>query len=91
MKLTHIATLTFMLETRKLPVVELTVNSEANISDEGFTITHHPQIVLSADATEDQVQSANRAIEGADRGCEVGNLLKKAGVVIEAEGKVSLK
>ncbi|WP_179292623.1 OsmC family protein [Bacillus sp. 7884-1] len=87
----YIATLTFMLETRKVPVVELTVNSEATISDNGFNITHYPQIILSVDATEAQVQSAQRAIEGADRGCEVGNLLKKAGVVIEAKGKVSLK
>jgi lipoyl-dependent peroxiredoxin len=87
----YIATLTFMLETRKLPVVELTVNSEATISDNGFNITHYPQIILSVDATEAQVQSAQRAIEGADRGCEVGNLLKKAGVAIEAKGKVSLK
>ncbi|HJF31053.1 MAG TPA: hypothetical protein K8V56_04640 [Sporosarcina psychrophila] len=62
------ATLTFMLETRKLPVIELTVNSEATISDEGFTITHYPQIVLSTNAKEEQVQSAQRAIEGADRG-----------------------
>jgi lipoyl-dependent peroxiredoxin len=87
----YIATLTFMLETRKLPVVELTVNSEATISDNGFNITHYPQIILSADATEAQVQSAQRAFEGADRGCQVGNLLKKAGAVIDAKGNVSLK
>lgn len=87
----YIATLTFMLETRKLPVIELTVNSEATISDEGFTITHYPQIVLSTNAKAGQVQSAQRAIEGADRGCEVGNLLKKAGVTIDTKGRVSLK
>jgi lipoyl-dependent peroxiredoxin len=87
----YITTLAYMLESRKLPVVELTISSEGTISDDGFTITHAPQIVLSADATENQVQSAERAIEGADKGCEVGNLLKNAGVVIEAKGKVSLK
>jgi peroxiredoxin-like protein len=87
----YIATLTFMLESRKLPVVEHAVNSEATISDNGFKITHYAQIVLSADATEAQIQSAQRAIEGADRGCEVGNLLKKADVTIEVQGNVSLK
>ena len=87
----YIATLTYMLESRKLPVVELTMNSEASISDKEFNITHAPQIVLASNATEDQVQSAERAIEGADKGCEVGNLLKTAGVVIEVQGKVSLK
>ena len=86
----YITTLAYMLESRKLPVVELTISSEGTISDDGFTITHVPQIVLSADATENQVQSAERAIEGADRGCEVGNLLKNAGVIIEIQGKVTL-
>lgn len=87
----YIATLTYMLESRKLPVVEHLINSEAVISDNGFNITHYPQIILSADVTETQIQSAQRAIEGADKACEVGNLLKNAGVVIEVEGKVSLK
>ena len=87
----YIATLTFALESRKLPVVELTVNSEANISDNEFKITHYPHIVLSADATEEQIQSAQRATEAADKGCEVGNLLKKADVKIEIQGKVSSK
>ncbi|WP_185907913.1 OsmC family protein [Psychrobacillus soli] len=86
-----IATLTYMLDSRKLPVVEHTINSEVMISEDGFNITHYPQIILSADATEAQIQSAQRAIEGADKGCEVGNLLKKAGVIIEVQGKVSLK
>lgn len=86
----YITTLAYMLESRKLPVVELTISSEGTISDDGFNITHNPQIVLSADATENQIQAAQRAIEGADKGCEVGNLLKNAGVVIEAIGKVSL-
>lgn len=86
-----IATLTYILESRKLPVVELIINSEATISDNGFKINHYPEIILTVDATEDQVKSAERAIEGADRGCEVGNLLKKAGVIIKAQGKVSLK
>ncbi|RLL48465.1 osmotically inducible protein OsmC [Oceanobacillus piezotolerans] len=87
----YAATLTFALESRKLPVAELIVNSEANISDNEFKITHYPHIVLSADATEEQIQSAQRATEAADKGCEVGNLLKKADVKIEIQGKVSSK
>jgi lipoyl-dependent peroxiredoxin len=87
----YTATLTFVLESRNLPVAELTVNSEANISDNEFKIIHYPHIVLSKDATEDQIQSAQRATEAADKGCEVGNLLKKADVKIEIQGKVSLK
>jgi peroxiredoxin-like protein len=87
----YITTLSYMLETRKLSVVELTMNSEATMSDNGLKFIHFPQIVLTADATEHQVQSAQRALDGADKACEVGNLLKNAGVIIEIEGEVSLK
>ncbi|WP_245976869.1 OsmC family protein [Oceanobacillus arenosus] len=87
----YTATLTFVLESRKLPVAELTVNSEATISDNEFKIIHYPQIVLSEDATEEQIQSAIRATEAADKGCEVGNLLKKADVKIGIQGNVSVK
>ncbi|MFC5530456.1 OsmC family protein [Cohnella yongneupensis] len=87
----YTATLVFMLESRKLPVAELTVHSEANISDNEFKITHHPHIVLSSNATPEQIESAQRATEAADKGCEVGNMLKKADVKIEVQGKVSSK
>lgn len=87
----YIATLVFVLESRKLPVVELTVDSEANIADSEFKITHYPLIVLSSDATQEQIESAQRAAEAAEIGCEVGNLLKKADVKIEVQAKVSAK
>lgn len=87
----YTATLVFVLESRKLPVVELTVGSEANIADNEFKITHLPHIVLSSDATQEQIESAQRAAEAAEKGCEVGNLLKKADVKIKVQAKVSAK
>ncbi|WP_397539193.1 OsmC family protein [Rummeliibacillus pycnus] len=87
----YIETLIYMLESRGLPVDELTVNSKATLATDGFTITHYPQIVLTTDATEEQIESAQRIIEGADRGCKVGNLLRKAGIIIEVQGEVSIK
>ncbi|MGF9910678.1 hypothetical protein [Brevibacillus porteri] len=60
-----------------------------NSKKEGFKIAHYPQIVLSTDATEDQVQSAYEAVVTADHTCEVGNLLKKGDVQIHVEGNVS--
>jgi lipoyl-dependent peroxiredoxin len=84
-------TLVTMLETRKLPVTGLTMDSEAtNSKEEGFKIIHYPQIILSADATEEHIQAANRAIVSADKGCAIGNMLKKADVQIDIEGKVSI-
>ncbi|AZV59450.1 OsmC family protein [Peribacillus frigoritolerans] len=82
-------TLVAILEARKLPVAGLTMDSEAsNSKEEGFKIIHYPHIILSANATEDQIQLANRAIMAADKGCAVGNMLKKADVQIEIKGKV---
>ncbi|MCI2256480.1 OsmC family protein [Domibacillus sp. PGB-M46] len=84
-------TLVAMLETRKLPVAGLTMDSEAtNSKEEGFKIIHYPHVILSANATEEQVQSANRTILAADKGCAIGNMLKKADVQIDLEGKVSV-
>lgn len=86
----YIMTLVFMLQTKKLPVAGLIMSTEAiNSKEEGFKITHHPQIVLSDDGTEDQVQSAYETMMAADQRCEVGNMLKKADVQIQVEGKVS--
>ncbi|MFP3846225.1 OsmC family protein [Priestia filamentosa] len=79
-----------MLETKKLPVAGFTMNSESiNSKEKGFKIIHYPCITLSTDATEDQIQSANRTILSADKACFIGNMLKKADVQIDIEGKVS--
>ncbi|PCD05032.1 osmotically inducible protein OsmC [Peribacillus simplex] len=80
-------TLVAMLETRNLPVAGFTMDSEAsNSKEEGFKIIHYPHINFVS-ATEDQIQSANRAILAADKGCSVGNMLKKANVQIDIEVK----
>ncbi|MDQ7863886.1 hypothetical protein RCO48_30890 [Peribacillus frigoritolerans] len=50
------------------------MNSEASISDNEFKIIHYPHIVLSAGATEEQIQTAQRATEAADKGCDVGKI-----------------
>jgi lipoyl-dependent peroxiredoxin len=82
-------TLVAMLEARKLPVVGLSMETEAtNSKEEGFKITHYPQVILSAEATEEEKQTAKRTIEAADKGCKVGNMLKKADVQINIIGKV---
>lgn len=87
----YITTLAAILENRKLSVEELTMNTITERIDERLKITHHPHVILSTDATEKEIQSAERALEGADRVCEVGNLLKKAGVAVDFTGKVSLQ
>lgn len=87
----YITTLVAMLEGRKLPVIELTMDSKAtNSKEEGLKIIHSPYVTLSVDVTEEQKQAANRAIAAADKACTVGNILKKADVQIDIEGKVAV-
>ncbi|WP_338470859.1 OsmC family protein [Niallia sp. XMNu-256] len=84
----YTAILTSVLEKKELPVDELKVNTEATISNDGFEIIHYPEVILSADASDEQVQTAQRATEEAEEVCEVGNMLKKADVEIKVLGKV---
>lgn len=87
----YLSTLVYMLQTKQLPVTGMIMRTEANNLKEGFSITHYPHIVLSANSTEEQIASANGLVEAADKACTVGNLLKKADVKIEIQGKVSLE
>lgn len=85
----YTSVLVSMIESRELPIMDLKVDSEGINSDSDFKIIHHPRIVLSCYATEKQAQTANRIFSLADKGCTVGNLLKKAGVKIEIQGEIS--
>lgn len=87
----YVASIVLLLERRNLPIVELTIQTEATKSRERWHIIHYPQIVLSKESTEQHIQSAKKVLIGADRGCEIGNLLKKSGMTIEVKGEVSLQ
>ncbi|UNT71720.1 OsmC family protein (plasmid) [Bacillus sp. N447-1] len=87
----YTSVLVSMIESRELPVVEVNVNSKGHVSDGVFKIIHYPRMVLSESATEKHIQVANRLFEAADKGCAVGNLLKKADVKIEVKGEISTK
>ncbi|WP_197233554.1 OsmC family protein [Priestia endophytica] len=83
--------LTSMIESRDLPIVEMTIESKGWISDNELKIIHHPHIVLSNNATKKQIQIAERLFVAADKGCTIGNLLKKADVKIEIIGQISTR
>ncbi|MGQ3477735.1 OsmC family protein [Paenibacillus sp. TY11] len=88
----YIMTLVYLLEMKQVPVTGLMMNTEAVISKkEGMIIVHLPQLILSTASTNEQVQSAREVIMSAEQACEVGVLLRKAGVQIEVEGKVSIE
>lgn len=83
--------LTSMVESKGLPIVEITIDSEGITSDDEFKIIHYPHVILSESATEKQIQSADRLFAVADKGCTIGNLLKKADVKIEIIGQISTR
>lgn len=85
------STLVYMLDNRKLPVVEHVTDTEATMVDGGLHIKHYPKVVLASNASDQQVDTAQRLIEIANQACEVGKLLEKAGVIIKVEGEVSVQ
>lgn len=77
-------TLVAMVQARKLPVTDFSMTSETvDSGNEELKIIHHPHINLSSDASEKDEEAAKRIFMTADKGCAVGNLLKKAGTQIE--------
>ncbi len=83
-------TLVSIIETRKLPVIELTMSSEMSIlEDNTLNIIHYPRIVLSDQKSDEVYQSADRALIIADKGCAIGNLLKKTDVNINIKGEIT--
>lgn len=86
----YVATLVYMLESRKLPIETLEMKTEATAEKEAIKIEHFPIITLAKEATEEQIETTKRALAGADKGCTIGNLLKTAGVAITVEGTVSI-
>ncbi|KTT86517.1 hypothetical protein RSA37_11515 [Mammaliicoccus sciuri] len=86
----YIMTLVSIIETRKLPVIELTMSSEMSIlEDNTLNIIHYPRIVLSDQKSDEVYQSAYRAFIIADKGCAIGNLLKKTDVNINIKGEIT--
>lgn len=84
-----IATLTAIIEGKKLSIESLSVQTEANASDDDFSIVHHAKITLPADASHEDISRAELLIKSADEICTVGNLARKAGVKVEAVAKIA--
>ncbi len=84
-----ISTLTAMIEGKKLDIVSLSVDTEANAGDEDFSITHTANVVLPQGASESDIAKAETLVASADKICTVGNLARKAGVKIDAIANIS--
>jgi peroxiredoxin-like protein len=71
----YLITLSAVLSNRKLPVAELTLKSEIVVENDPAMkvekIIHRPQIVLAADATDEQLDTADKAAHRADKACMI--------------------
>ncbi|EPD8213129.1 OsmC family protein [Serratia liquefaciens] len=83
-------TLIAMLEAKKLPVAGLAMHCKASESQAaGVGIDYDVRLLLSSDATQDQLDATRPLIKAADTVCAIGNLLRTAGYRIEAQGQVA--
>ncbi|WP_329740490.1 OsmC family protein [Dyella sp. A6] len=85
-----IATLTAILESRKVPVADLAVATHAVESDDTIRLKHTAKVTVTDSATEEQIAGVEALVARADKACAVGNILRKSGVEIESHlGSVS--
>lgn len=84
------ATLRAITEGKKVPVDTLSVTTNAQAGDDDFTIRHTARISLATGSSEDDTAAAKAAIEKADEICAVGNIARKAGVIITVDADVSV-
>ncbi|MGM1019842.1 MAG: OsmC family protein [Bacillota bacterium] len=87
----YIMTLAYMLDRKKVPVSGLFMDTEGTTANgDQLVFTHRPHIVLTSEASKEDVSMAEALMLQAEKDCHVGQLLIKAGVSIGVEGKVSI-
>jgi peroxiredoxin-like protein len=83
-------TLVSLMDVRKLPVTDFSMETKVTKKDDTYSITHYPKISLSSEATEKEQEGVERAVVSADKRCTIGNVLKEAGVKITIEPSLTI-
>lgn len=84
-------TLVSLMDVRKLPLTEFSMDTEVTKEENQYKIIHYPKVVLSNTATEKDYAAVERAIALADKRCSIGNLLKEAGVELSIEAEIIIQ
>ncbi|GHB34569.1 OsmC family protein [Salinicola rhizosphaerae] len=84
-----ISTLTAMIGGKKLPLQQLSVDTQADIDGDDFVITHTANVVLESSASDEEVEKTKEVVIKADENCVVGNLARKAGVEVNVKPVVT--
>ncbi len=78
--------LVYLVASRKLPVTDIAMESTIIKDDQGaFSIVHKPKLKVVEGASENEWAMISRAIDSADRVCEIGKILRAGGVQITVE------
>ena len=87
----YLTTLVSILQNRDIPVEAKEMHSDMEIGeDKSMTIIHQPRLTLSSDAVTEDKAAAEKAMDGANKACFIGKVLKNAGVTIELKPEVSI-
>ncbi|MCA8057368.1 MULTISPECIES: OsmC family protein [Burkholderia cepacia complex] len=85
-----LSTLRVISEKRALPVKGLSIKTSGESDEGGFHIKHDVDIELDGHATSQDVETTKQMITSADRSCTIGNMARKAGVLIEVQQNIKV-
>ncbi|MGL9971940.1 OsmC family protein [Enterococcus sp. DIV1420a] len=83
-------TLVHLIETRKITIEKLMMESEIIKDQDSFKIKHAVTLVLSKQNSIDEVNLVNRTIDVAELTCGIGKLVKAGGATIMIEKNISI-
>ncbi|MEN8352833.1 OsmC family protein [Acinetobacter towneri] len=87
----YLLTLVGMLNAQKLDDIELILNTETDPESKKLTINHFLEVIIPNEFNDNQINIIKDIINKADRGCHIGNMLRKAEVEIYVKGLVKHK
>jgi len=87
----YLLTLVGMLNAQKLDDIELSLNTETEPESKKLTIKHFLEVRVPNDFNDNKINIIEDIINKADRGCHIGNMLRKAEVEIHVKGFVKYK
>ncbi|WP_126227673.1 OsmC family protein [Burkholderia ambifaria] len=85
-----LSTLRVISEKKGLPVKDLTIATSGKSDESGFHLNHSVDVQLHCHATPQDVEATKQMIVSADKSCTIGNMARKAGVIIDVEQTVKV-
>lgn len=80
-----------MLNAQKIDDIELNLNTKTDPESKTLIIHHFLEIRIPADFNDNQINIIENIIHKADKGCHIGNMLRKSDVEIYVKGLVIRK